>query len=110
MLWVSDHYKYVDSYSAGIGFSRQNLTSTDVKFCRLKSIPESDVYRRQILSTKVDPRTVRVNSDQNKWVPCLQDNRGLTQQNADNDTLQSVVLHLFYNIIVGGHNLILHRT
>ena len=35
------HYKYVYSYSAG---------ST-----------ESDVYRRQILSTKVDPRAVRVN-------------------------------------------------
>ena len=29
-------YKYVDSYSAGIYFSRQNLTST---FWRLKSIP-----------------------------------------------------------------------
>ena len=26
-------------YSAGIDFSRQNLTSTDVRFCRLKSIP-----------------------------------------------------------------------
>ena len=23
MLWVYDHYKYVDSYSAGIVFSRQ---------------------------------------------------------------------------------------
>ena len=37
-------YKYVDSYSAEIDFSRQNLTS----------------YRRQILTTKIDPRTVRV--------------------------------------------------
>ena len=27
------------SYSAGIDFSRQNLTSVDVRFCRLKSIP-----------------------------------------------------------------------
>ena len=33
------------SYSAGIYFSRQNLTSTD---------------RRQILTSKIDPRTVRV--------------------------------------------------
>ena len=38
MLWVYGHYKYVCSYS------------------------ESDVYRRQILKSKVDPRTVRV-----KW-------------------------------------------
>ena len=48
MLWVYDHYKYLYSYSAGIDFSRQNLAS------------ESGVYRRQILKTKVDPRTVRV--------------------------------------------------
>ena len=27
-----DHYKYVYSYSAGIDFTRQNLTSTDVRF------------------------------------------------------------------------------
>ena len=26
-------------YSAGIDFSRQNLTSTDVRLCRLKSVP-----------------------------------------------------------------------
>ena len=35
----------IDPYSAGIDISRQNLTSTD---------------RRQILTTNVDPRTVRV--------------------------------------------------
>ena len=39
MLWVYGHYKYFYSYSAGIDFSRQNLTSTDVRFWRLKSIP-----------------------------------------------------------------------
>ena len=38
MLWVYGHYKYVDSYSAAIDFSRQNLTLTDLRFCRLKSI------------------------------------------------------------------------
>ena len=43
MLWVYENYKYFYSYSAGIDFSRQNLTS-----------------KRQILTTKVDPRTVRV--------------------------------------------------
>ena len=47
MLWVNDHYKYLSSYSAGINFRRQNLS-------------DSDVYRRQILTTKVDPRAVRV--------------------------------------------------
>ena len=36
MLWVHGHYKYFQFYSAGID------------------------YRRQILSTKVGPRTVRV--------------------------------------------------
>ena len=29
MLWVYDHCKYFYSYSAGIDFSRQNLTSID---------------------------------------------------------------------------------
>ena len=40
MLWVYDQYKYFYSYSAGI-------------------------YRRQILMTKVDPRTVRVKTNKN---------------------------------------------
>ena len=39
MLGVYGLDKYVYSYSAGIDFSRQNLTFTDVKFWRLKSIP-----------------------------------------------------------------------
>ena len=46
MTWVYSHYKYVCSYSAGIDFSRQNLTSTDVRFWRLKSIPALGVLRR----------------------------------------------------------------
>ena len=29
----------INSYSAGIDFRRQNLTSVDVRFRRLKSIP-----------------------------------------------------------------------
>ena len=44
MLWVYAHYKYIYSYSEGINFRRQNLTST----------------RRQILTSEVDPRAVRV--------------------------------------------------
>ena len=47
MLWVCGHYKYYYSYSAGIDFRS-----------------ESDVYRRQILTAKVDPRTVRVKLDE----------------------------------------------
>ena len=39
MLWVCDHYVYFYSFSAGIDFRRQNLTSTDIRFWRLKSIP-----------------------------------------------------------------------
>ena len=41
-LWIAvarHSFKWVNSYSAGIDFSRQNLTSVDVKFWRLKSIP-----------------------------------------------------------------------
>ena len=36
MLWGYDQYKYVDSYSAEIDFSRQNLV---VRFWRLMLIP-----------------------------------------------------------------------
>ena len=39
MLWVYGHYKYLYSYIVGVDFSRQNLTSTDVRSRRLKSIP-----------------------------------------------------------------------
>ena len=39
MLWVHGHYKYIYSYSAGIDFRRENLTSTDIRFSRLKLIP-----------------------------------------------------------------------
>ena len=39
MLWVHGHYKLLNSFSVGIYFRRQNLTSTDVRFWRLKSIP-----------------------------------------------------------------------
>ena len=35
MICVCGHYKYFNSYSAGIDFRRQNLTSTDVRFWRL---------------------------------------------------------------------------
>ena len=56
MLWVYGQHKYVNSYSAGIDFSRQNLTYTGDKLWS----SECDVCRRQILTSKVDPRAVRV--------------------------------------------------
>ena len=41
MLWVYGYYKSFYIYSAGVvdDLRRQNLTSTDVRFWRLKSIP-----------------------------------------------------------------------
>ena len=40
MLWVYGHYKYFNSYSAAIVFTRQNLTSVDVRrFWRIKTVP-----------------------------------------------------------------------
>ena len=39
MLWVYGSLKYFYAYSAGIDYSRHNLTSVDVRFWRLKSIP-----------------------------------------------------------------------
>ena len=39
MLWVYGQHEVVDSYIAVIDFSRQILTSTYVRFWRLKSIP-----------------------------------------------------------------------
>ena len=50
VLWVYDHQTYFYSYSAGIDLSRQNLTSVDVRFGRLKSIT------RQLLMSKDGPR------------------------------------------------------
>ena len=39
MLWFCGHYTFFNSFSAGIDFRRQNLTSTDVRFWRLKTVP-----------------------------------------------------------------------
>ena len=46
MLWVYGHYKYFYSFSAGIDL--------DVR---------SDVCRRQVLTSKVDPHAVRINNN-----------------------------------------------
>ena len=39
MLWIYGHYKYFNSFSAGIVSIRQNLPSTDVIFWRMKTVP-----------------------------------------------------------------------
>ena len=39
MLWFYDQYKCLNSFSAGTVFIRQNLTSTDVRFWRIKRVP-----------------------------------------------------------------------
>ena len=38
MSWVYYHSKYFSFFSAGIVFIRQNLTSTDVRFWRIKTL------------------------------------------------------------------------
>ena len=38
MLWVYGHYKYLSSFSANIVLIRQYMTSTDVRFWRIKTI------------------------------------------------------------------------
>ena len=47
MLWVNDHLKYLNlkylNFSAGTVFIRQNLTSTDVRFWRIKTVPALEV-------------------------------------------------------------------
>ena len=39
MSWVYGRQKYVHAFSTGTVFIRQNLTSTDVKFWRIKTVP-----------------------------------------------------------------------
>ena len=46
---VNDHYKYSYFYSAGIDFNRQNLTSTDVRFWRLRD-SEKQAHAAQLLN------------------------------------------------------------
>ena len=39
ILWVYGHWKYFNSFGAGTVFIRQNMTSTDVRFWRIKTVP-----------------------------------------------------------------------
>ena len=49
--------KYVYSNSAGIDFSRQNLTCTDVRFWRLKSIPAGPQFKQHFPKRRAGRRT-----------------------------------------------------
>ena len=39
LLWVYGHYQYLIFFNARTVFKRQNLTSTDVRFWRVKAVP-----------------------------------------------------------------------
>ena len=40
MLWVHAIYNFFNYFSAGTVFRRQSVTFTDVRFWRLKTVPE----------------------------------------------------------------------
>ena len=61
MVWVYGHYKYCNSFSAGTDFMRQNLTSTDVRFWRIKTLPA--LKELKIISSYTGDKTVWI-----KWV------------------------------------------
>ena len=50
MLWVYGHYKYFNSFRAGIDFKRQDLTFADVRFWRIKTVP---ALRGLMLNTRL---------------------------------------------------------
>ena len=68
MLWVYGSYKYFFSYSAGIWLSA-NISSQQylIQIVNICTVLTPDIgriqFRRQILTTKVDPRAVRVKEE-----------------------------------------------
>ena len=54
MIWVHCHYKYVYSYSAGIDFRRQKLTSTTEYFTK-----RSCLTRRKVRAVKIDAKRIK---------------------------------------------------
>ena len=73
VLWVDVHYKYFDSYSVGIGFRRQNSTSTDVRFWRLKSRVEVLVTSITALSLFILPSNIKIWSRNEHYYICYID-------------------------------------
>ena len=64
MLWVYDHYRYFKFFIAWINFRRQNLTSTYVRFWRLKSIP---ALKLVTFPSSNNVNKIRPISATNKW-------------------------------------------
>ena len=61
MLWVYGHYKYFYSYSAGIDFSRQNPTSTDVRFYpRAVRVKPSRCIKASFCISEVSPNVLQL--------------------------------------------------
>ena len=46
MLWVYGHYKYFNFFSAWTAFKRHNLTSADIRFWRVKTVPALKGYQQ----------------------------------------------------------------
>ena len=63
MLWIYGHNNY--TFIAGIDFRRQNLTSTDVSFWRLMSVPALKVANRR---TPASPLSMTLpNTEESLW-------------------------------------------
>ena len=54
MLWFYGLYKYVDSYSAGINFSRQNLATKVDPRLNQGYLPTKCVFKRWKIQTEID--------------------------------------------------------
>ena len=57
MLYVNCHFKYFHFFSAETVFIRQNLTSTDVRFWHIKTVPALKGLRKNVLSKDYLPNT-----------------------------------------------------
>ena len=62
MLLVYGRYKYLNYFSVGNDFIRQNLTSTDVRFWRIKSFPALKGLNYIILFYKLSDNCQRIGS------------------------------------------------
>ena len=63
MLWVYDHYKYFNSFSAGTVFMRLNLTTTDTRLWRIKTVPAlKGLWKYVMMKIRVIQRLVSCNN------------------------------------------------
>ena len=72
MLWVYGQYKYFNSSSAGTVFIRQNLTSTDVRFWHMKTVPALKELKCSTFNELITQSTYKWTEDCGKVVwPCV---------------------------------------